>query len=459
MFDYANYNQLSYLKATGSQWVEVDFYADWDKDLIKLKCNWTNSGVNQMILSFGGTEAKSGWLYSYASTSKVTFYHFNDSGNQYGLDYCSQSESINPHTYILNLKNKFGIFEESKVGSIDNNISSTSPYKIRLFGGGGSYAGSYLTSGKIYEFSITRDDNIVLNLIPAQRRSDNVLGFFDEINGKFYTNQGTGEFVAGDIISSGELSMNFKGPTSATDSTQKVWTDMIACNTISNQTLTAINTFTHTGSAQALNDEGMNPVEYSFIPGTDSYINTGSWDRISGASVIIENNLTYGSELILSGLGVGGDIITDTVYTAVWNDMVDCIPVQADLKLEYGKCYCFDGDKYYLSSKYLDDGIIGIHSDTAGFYVGSKSEKCLETAIAGFALAYVDKPYKPGTPLTCTENGYLTEIKEEDIENNPHKIIGTFWKEEWRNWWGFRIPQCKEHIVEVNGRMWIKIRR
>ena len=64
MFDYANYNQLSYLKATGSQWVEVDFYADWDKDLIKLKCNWTNTGVNQMILSFGGTEAKSGWLYS-----------------------------------------------------------------------------------------------------------------------------------------------------------------------------------------------------------------------------------------------------------------------------------------------------------------------------------------------------------------------------------------------------------
>ena len=253
--------------------------------------------------------------------------------------------------------------------------------------------------------------------------------------------------------------MNFKGPTSTTDKTQKTWTDMIACNTTSNQTLTAINTFTHTGSAQALNDEGMNPVEYSFITGTGSYVNTGSWDRTSGASVIIENNLTYGSELILSGLGVGGDIIGDNIYNAVWNDMVDCIPVQSDLKLEYGKCYCFDGDKYYLSSKYLDDGIIGIHSDTAGFYVGSKSEKCLETAIAGFALAYVDKPYKPGTPLTCTENGYLTEIKEEDIENNPHKIIGTFWKEEWGNWWGFRIPQCKEHIVEVNGRMWIKIRR
>ena len=161
--------------------------------------------------------------------------------------------------------------------------------------------------------------------------------------------------------------MNFKGPTSATDSTQKVWTDMIVCNTTSNQTLTSINTFTHTGSAQPLNEEGMSPVAYKYTEGTGSYINTGSWDRISGASVIIENNLTYGSELILSGLGVGGDIIGDNVYNAVWNDMVDCISVQEDLELEYGKCYCFDGDKYYLSSKYLDDGIIGIHSDTAGF--------------------------------------------------------------------------------------------
>ena len=183
--------------------------------------------------------------------------------------------------------------------------------------------------------------------------------------------------------------MNFKGPTSATDITQKVWTDMIACTTTSSQTLTAINKFTHSGSAQALNEEGMNPAEYEYTDGTGDYINTGSWNRISGAAVIIENNLTYGSGLTLSGLGVGGDIVGDNVYNAVWNDMVDCIPVQEDLELEYGKCYCFDGEKYYLSSRYLDDGIIGIHSDTAGFYVGSKPEKCLETAIAGFALAYV----------------------------------------------------------------------
>ena len=86
--------------------------------------------------------------------------------------------------------------------------------------------------------------------------------------------------------------MNFKGPTSATDNTKKTWTDMIACTTTSSQTLTGINKFTHLGSAQSLNDEGMNPTEYEYTDGTGDYINTGSWDRTSGASVIIENNVT-----------------------------------------------------------------------------------------------------------------------------------------------------------------------
>ena len=58
--------------------------------------------------------------------------------------------------------------------------------------------------------------------------------------------------------------MNFKGPTSNTDRTQKVWTDMIACTTTSRQTLTAINKFTRSSSARALNDEGMNPASYEY---------------------------------------------------------------------------------------------------------------------------------------------------------------------------------------------------
>ena len=40
-----------------------------------------------------------------------------------------------------------------------------------------------------------------MNLIPAQRDSDGVLGMYDTVNNVFYTNDGNGSFVAGpDVI-------------------------------------------------------------------------------------------------------------------------------------------------------------------------------------------------------------------------------------------------------------------
>lgn len=142
------------------------------------------------------------------------------------------------------------------------------------------------------------------------------------------------------------------------------------------------------------------------------------------------------------------------VYCAVWNDLSDSIPINEDCKLEHGYCYCFNGEEYHKSSKYLDNGIIGIHSDTFGLKLGTEdNKKKLDVAVAGFALAYVDKEYSPGTPLTCTENGYLTEIKKQDKIEYPEKIVATYWKNEPAEEWG-----TEDKKVKVNGRKWVKIK-
>ena len=141
------------------------------------------------------------------------------------------------------------------------------------------------------------------------------------------------------------------------------------------------------------------------------------------------------------------------VYNAVWNDLADCIPVDDECKVEPGYCYCFDGEKYYKSTKYLDEGIIGIDSDTYGMNMGRKPDlNQMDVAVAGFVLAYVDKEYKPGTPLTCTEDGYLTEIKKEDKIEYPERIVATYWKSEPADEWG-----SDSRRVRVNGRKWVKV--
>ena len=169
-------------------------------------------------------------------------------------------------------------------------------------------------------------------------------------------------------------------------------------------------------------------------------VNSGS---TSGALTVSTGGI-YAASGIKSNTGV---------YNAVWNDLADCIPVDDECKVEPGYCYCFDGEKYYKSTKYLDEGIVGIDSDTYGMNMGRKPGlNQMDVAVAGFVLAYVDKEYKPGTPLTCTEDGYLTEIKKEDKIEYPERIVATYWKSEPADEWG-----SDSRKVKVNGRKWVKV--
>ena len=184
--------------------------------------------------------------------------------------------------------------------------------------------------------------------------------------------------------------------------------------------------------------------------------NSWSGTQTITASGIVDSTHNTGALIVSTGgIYAESGIKSNTgVYNAVWNDLADCIPVNDECKVEPGYCYCFDGEKYYKSTKYLDEGIIGIDSDTYGMNMGRKPNmNQMDVAVSGFVLAYVDKEYKPGTPLTCTENGYLTEIKKEDKIEYPEKIIATYWKNEPTEEWG-----TKERKVKVNGRKWVKIK-
>lgn len=178
------------------------------------------------------------------------------------------------------------------------------------------------------------------------------------------------------------------------------------------------------------------------IKGYDIYSGTSSINMLS--------NLTQAALNVTGGIYASNGICATKIFNAVWNDIADCITV--DCELESGYCYMFDGKHYSKTTKYADKGFIGIHSDTAGFYVGQKGGNELHVAIGGFVLAYVDKEYPVGTPLTCSNDGKVTKMKKLDALFRPHRIIGTYWKPETEETWG---PVGQQ--INVNGRHWIKI--
>ena len=161
------------------------------------------------------------------------------------------------------------------------------------------------------------------------------------------------------------------------------------------------------------------------------------------------------STFVFGGTGNGSATVkAGKVWGAVFNDLADAIPVGEGDVLEAGYCYGFDGEHYTRTSEYMQKSYIGIHSDTYGFKMGHEEGKeKLNVAVSGFVLAYVDKEYEVGTPLTCAEDGRLTEIELEDKIKYPERIVATYWKNEPNEEWG---PEGKK--VKVNGRRWVKVK-
>ena len=54
--------------------------------------------------------------------------------------------------------------------------------------------------GRIYYMRLYNDNNLVREFIPAKRKSDNVVGMYDLVNNKFYINNGSGSFIAGEEV-------------------------------------------------------------------------------------------------------------------------------------------------------------------------------------------------------------------------------------------------------------------
>lgn len=138
------------------------------------------------------------------------------------------------------------------------------------------------------------------------------------------------------------------------------------------------------------------------------------------------------------------------VYNAVWNDYADYITVEPDTPREPGRVIVFDGRYHSMAKEYAQIGSLGIVSDTFSFVAGTKvGETQLPLAVSGFVLAYVDKVYPSGTPLTSAPDGGLTEMLLETKMKYPERLLATFYREETTEaWFG----------LEVKGRHWVQVR-
>ncbi len=187
------YTQLEYIESTGTQYIDTGI--DENTNLTSIKQD-VGFGYSQLptkreLTGFDGSSRD--YFGVYPQNGQVVFDLYNKGtySIQPNVQYDIHSEMLTNQSILEVSLN--GVQVERLTGN--NNFNTSRLYIFQL---SGSNAGKfYMKHARIYYYKVYLNNVLVRDFVPARRNSDGVLGMYDAVNNVFYTNAGTGTFIAG----------------------------------------------------------------------------------------------------------------------------------------------------------------------------------------------------------------------------------------------------------------------
>lgn len=144
-------------------------------------------------------------------------------------------------------------------------------------------------------------------------------------------------------------------------------------------------------------------------------------------------------------------VYAGAIYGAVWNDYAEFRDQNEPLTAGY-IAYCDDDGKLKYTTERLQK-FEGVVSDTFGFAIGETDECKTPLAVSGRALVYCDPEdhFHSGDCVCAGPDGKAYRMTREEIAMYPDRIVGVVSEIPTYERWG-------SGDVEVNGRIWIKVK-
>ena len=183
----SDYTQLEYIESTGTQWIDTGIAT-------------TNNNLGFMLEAMPLTSADVYPMGSRATDGGTRFFGVRSRAStifSYGWSFYSTATASQSYvnvrtTMSLNWLNS----KKATIGDDSNDLTTANianGRNITLFG----INGQLLWKGRIYRAQISEGNEIIANFIPVMRNSDSKVCMRDTVTGQFFTNAGTGEFIAG----------------------------------------------------------------------------------------------------------------------------------------------------------------------------------------------------------------------------------------------------------------------
>lgn len=188
------YQQVEYIESTGTQYIELDYIAS-NITNSKGKYKITNTTVANMLFGSRISVTSNFYGLNWGGGTPWTYYNSYNSG-------IITSKTIDEETHTF-YKNKEKLYIDDELISTHTNTADfTTPYNMIVFGCNTNGTKGLFSYARIYYLQFYDNDELKVNLIPCYRKYDNVIGMYDLVENKFYTNKGTGTFLKGSNITS-----------------------------------------------------------------------------------------------------------------------------------------------------------------------------------------------------------------------------------------------------------------
>ena len=184
-----SYVPLEYIESTGTQYIDTGMVVS---NLTNPVMSLTMQYVTVQNAKQSGAQASSKIFKMGISTGGYFIVQAGDGNTEttFGV------ADTNKHTFVANTANGTCAIDDDvrvlNVGDLSN-INKT----IYINDLNGNTGPDRKGNVKFYNFNLVSGGDVVMNLVPARRTSDDAVGMYDTVTGAFFTNAGTGDFTAG----------------------------------------------------------------------------------------------------------------------------------------------------------------------------------------------------------------------------------------------------------------------
>ena len=195
----AGYTELEYIQSTGAQWTDTGNVSTGSDRFVSL---WNSINASGNKTFYGASNGS-------IATGERSLFWMDTSGIGVDLVWPTGADT-GTYQHIAGAWGASGdyLFDDNLTSftyngtSVSRSVSRnfTSRYHLFLFAVSRNGVDPIAVSNvRLKYFKWYRNDELIHEYIPAKRNSDGVIGLYDTVNNRFYTNAGTGTFIAGQV--------------------------------------------------------------------------------------------------------------------------------------------------------------------------------------------------------------------------------------------------------------------